>query len=265
MLREEREQYILKLLETKSIVTVAELSEAFHVSEVSIRKLLSAMEKKGSIKRTWGGAIGLDGSLQEYSHLEKNTRYLREKLSIAKAAYNCIDNGDAIFLDSGTTTLQLARLIKQGEKKRILLTTNAVNIAMEFADAPEFSVFLVGGEFRHRILCSTGNFAESMVRQLFFDKGFISGNHLSLQHGFTTPNIQEANFKRTVMQSSKSSYLLLDHSKMGDDSFSLVCGVKEIDKVITDWEVPVYFIEQLRAKGVDVICGQEPAYHRMDV
>lgn len=265
MTREEREQYILKMLEMKSSVTVAELSGAFHLSEVSIRKLLMEMEKKGQIKRTWGGAVGLDSSLREYSHFEKNTKRLREKLAIARLAYDCIDDGDAIFLDSGTTTLQLARLIKQGSKRSIMITTNAVNIAMEFADAPEFSLVLIGGEFRHRILCCTGNIAESTVKKLFFDKGFISGNHLSLQHGFTTPNIQEANFKKAVMESSKASYLMLDHSKFGDDSFSLVCDVREIDKVVTDWAVPLYFLEQLRSKGVDVICGKEPVNYKKDV
>lgn len=114
MLQEERKQYILSLLNAKSSVTVAELSKAFQLSEVSVRKMLMKMEKQGEIKRTWGGAVSVEGSLQEYSHSEKVPKYLKEKLSIAKAAYECISDGDAIMLDSGTTTLQIARLIKKG-------------------------------------------------------------------------------------------------------------------------------------------------------
>mgnify|MGYP000435353411 CR=1 FL=1 len=89
MLQEERKQYILSLLNAKSSVTVAELSKAFQLSEVSVRKMLMKMEKQGEIKRTWGGAVSVEGSLQEYSHSEKVPKYLKEKLSIAKAAYEC--------------------------------------------------------------------------------------------------------------------------------------------------------------------------------
>ena len=103
-----------------------------------------------------------------------------------------------------------------------------------------------------------------MVRRLFFDKGFVSGNHLSLEHGFTTPNIGEANFKRAVMNSSKESFIVLDHSKFGDDSLSLICPIKEIDTVLTDWGAPIQFVEQLRLKGVRVICGNEPVNYWKD-
>ncbi|MCQ4744141.1 MAG: DeoR/GlpR family DNA-binding transcription regulator [Blautia producta] len=264
MLQEERKQYILSLLNAKSSVTVAELSKAFQLSEVSVRKMLMKMEKQGEIKRTWGGAVSVEGSLQEYSHSEKVPKYLKEKLSIAKAAYECISDGDAIMLDSGTTTLQIARLIKKGPKRKIMVTTNAINIAMELAEAEDIPVVLIGGEVRHRILCCTGNFADEMVRRLFFDKGFVSGNHLSLEHGFTTPNIGEANFKRAVMNSSKESFIVLDHSKFGDDSLSLICPIKEIDTVLTDWGAPIQFVEQLRLKGVRVICGNEPVNYWKD-
>lgn len=264
MLQEERKQYILNLLNAKSSVTVAELSKAFQLSEVSVRKMLMRMEEQGEIKRTWGGAVSVEGSLQEYSHSEKVPKYLKEKLSIAKAAYECINDGDAIMLDSGTTTLQIARLIKKGPKRKVMVTTNAINIAMELAEAEDIPVVLIGGEVRHRILCCTGNFADEMVRRLFFDKGFVSGNHISLEHGFTTPNIGEANFKRAVMNSSKESFIVLDHSKFGDDSLSLICPIKEIDTVLTDWGAPIQFVEQLRLKGVRVICGNEPVNYWKD-
>lgn len=264
MVQEERKQYILDLLNEKSSVTVAELSESFHLSEVSVRKMLVKMEDEGKLKRTWGGAISVEGSLQEYSNSEKIPKYLKEKLSIAKLAYECINDGDAIMLDSGTTTLQIARLIKKGEKRKIMVTTNAINIAMELAETEDISIVLIGGEVRHRILCCTGNFAENMVQKLFFDKGFVSGNHLSLEHGFTTPNIGEASFKRSVMKSSKESYIVLDHSKFGDDSLSLICPVREIDNVITDWGASSQFVEQLRAKGVRVFCGSEPLNYWKD-
>lgn len=258
MLLEDRKEYTLKLLQKKSSVTVSELSKIFQVSEVSVRKMLMKMEEDGQVKRTWGGAVSVDSSLREYSHSEKIPKYLKEKISIAKAAYECINDGDAIILDSGTTTLQLARLIKKGHKRKIMVTTNAVNIAMELADAPDISVVLIGGEFRHKILSCVGNFAEDMVNQMFYDKGFVSGNHLSIEHGFTTPNMGEANLKRRIMQSSKESFIVMDHSKFGDDSLCLISPIKEIQAVITDWRARQGFLEQLRMRDIRVISGNEP-------
>lgn len=258
MLMEDRRNHILKLLEAKSSVTVAELSESFGLSEVSVRKLLTAMEQEGSIKRSWGGAVSAYGSLNEFSHKEKEPKRLSEKISIARAAYDCIKDGDAVFLDSGTTTVQLARLIKNGPKRKLMVGTNALNIAMELAEAEDLSIVVIGGELRHRILSCAGTMAEDVLRNLFFDKGFISGNHLTLQHGFTTPNLQEAKIKKMMMKYSKEHYILLDYSKFGDDSLGLIAPISELDGVVTDWRTPRELVQELRDQGVNVVQGVDP-------
>ena len=131
----ERKEYILRQLEEKATVTVTELSEALALSEVSIRKLLMTMEQEGTLRRTWGGAACAHGSLREFSHQEKLTRHLEEKKAIARAAYDCITDGEAVFLDCGTTTIQLAHLIIEGPKRNILVCTNAINIAAALGSA----------------------------------------------------------------------------------------------------------------------------------
>ena len=255
MLAEDRRSYILKLLETRSSVTVTELSTAFGLSEVSVRKLLSSMEQEGLIKRTWGGAVSAYGSLREFYHKEKEPVCLPEKLSIARAAYDCIADGDAVFLGCGTTTVQLARLIRSGKKRNLMVATTGLNIAMELADAEDISVIVIGGELRHRILSCTGTFAENMLKTMFFDKGFIGGNHLTLEHGFTTPKVQEAKLKRMIMENCKEHYILLDHSKFGDDSLSLIAPVEQLGCVITDWKAPQEIVAGLQEQGVRVIQG----------
>lgn len=205
MTTQEKKEFIIKILDTQSSVTVSQLSEAFKISDVSVRKLLAAMEQEGLVKRTWGGAISAYGSLNEFSHKEKEWKHTAEKLSIAYAAYDCISDGDAVFLDCGTTTTQLARVIRSGSKRKILVGTNAINIAMELSEAEDISVIVIGGNFRHRILSCVGAYAEEMMKTLFFDKGFISGNHLTLEHGFTTPDLQEARMKRLMMASCQGT------------------------------------------------------------
>lgn len=130
MIPQGRKDYILQLLNEKPLVTVTELAEAFSLSEVSVRKLLTAMEKEGLLTRSWGGATRAENALHEYSHVEKEKLHLEEKKAIARFCYGEISDGESVFLDSGTTTIQLARLIASGAKRHILIVTNALNIAM---------------------------------------------------------------------------------------------------------------------------------------
>ena len=257
MTTQEKKNLIINMLDTHSSVTVSQLSEIFRISDVSVRKLLAAMEQEGLVKRTWGGAISAYGSLNEFSHKEKEWKHTEEKLSIAYAAYECISDGDAVFLDCGTTTTQLARVIRSGSKRKILVGTNAINIAMELSEAEDISVIVIGGNFRHRILSCVGAYAEDMMKNLFFDKGFISGNHLTLEHGFTTPDLQEARMKRLMMASCKEHYIALDYSIFGDDSLGLIASISDLDGIVTDWRTPKDFVEQLRDRGVNVVQGKE--------
>ena len=255
MQADNRKNDILNLLNKKSSVTVSELSEMLKISEVSVRKLLTSMEQEGQLKRTWGGAVSTYGSLRELSNDEKVTRHLAEKQSIAQAAYNCIDDGEAVFLDSGTTSIQLAKLIVTGHKRKIMVATNAINIGMELCKAEDIQSIIIGGEIRHKIYSCVGYLTDLCLNHLNFDKGFITGNHFSLEHGFTTPNLQEAETKRRILSVSKERFVLMDYSKYGDDSLALIAPMKDVDTIITDWHIPPEIVKQINDKGVRVIVG----------
>ena len=253
MVAQERRNYILRQLEEKSSVTVAELSGALALSEVTVRKLLMAMEREGRLKRTWGGAVCAHGSLRELSHREKEALHLEEKKAIARAAYDCITDGEAVFLDCGTTTIQLAHLIIEGPKRNILVCTNAINIAMELARARDIHSIVIGGELRGSILSCVGGLAEWSLQRLFFDKGFVSGNHFTIEHGFSAPIFPEAELKRRVLSVSKEKFILMDYSKYGDDSLVQIAPANEIDTLITDWRAPEELAQSFGEKGVKVI------------
>ncbi len=254
----ERKAYILRQLEDKSTVTVAELSAALSLSEVSVRKLLAAMEADGQLKRTWGGAVSAYGSLRELSHREKEPLHLPEKQAIAREAYRRIKDGEAIFLDVGTTTLELARLIVTGPLRNILVSTNSIHLAMELSKAENIHVIVIGGELRGNIYSCVGSLADWSLRQLFFDRCFISSNRFSVEHGATTPIFQEADVKRLALGASKERCFLLDSSKFGDDSLVLVAAPAEMDTLITDWHAPQRLLQGFAEKGVEVIAAQPP-------
>ena len=102
-----------------------------------------------------------------------------------------------------------------------------------------------------------GSYAEDMLKNLFFDKGFISGNHLTIEHGFTTPDLQEARMKKLMMNACKEHFIALDYSKFGDDSLGLIASISELDGIVTDWRTSIDMIEQLRDRGVKVVQGKE--------
>lgn len=256
MLADARRRDVLNLLNEKSSVSVFELSELLKLSEVSVRKLLVSMEQDGQLKRTWGGAVSIYGSLCEFSNDEKMPKHLLEKQAIARAAYAVINDGDAIFLDSGTTSIQLARFIVSGPKRNIMVATNATNISMELAKAEDIQSIIIGGEFRHKIYSCVGYLTQLCLDHLNFDKGFITGNHFSLDHGFTTPNLQEADIKNRVLTASKERFVLMDYSKYGDDSLALIAPLRDVDTIITDWHIPLETVKQFNDRGVKIIIGQ---------
>ena len=262
MLKKDRKSYILRLLSEQSAVTVSALSEAFHLSEVSVRKLLESMEQEGTIRRTWGGAVSAMGSTGDPPYEEKMVRHLAEKRAIAKAAYALITDGDAVYLDSGTTTLQLAQMIATGPKRNVMVCTNAINIAMSFRAAEEIEVHLIGGHFNARTLSCSGGMAREALKSLFFDKGFLSGSHFSLERGLTTPNMQEAEVKRTVLSAAKEVFLLADFSKYGNDSLAQIAPAGKMGTLITDWRAPEEIKDDFEELGVRVVRASDDSSNK---
>ena len=132
MLMSERKAEIIKMFEQQSSVSVVELSNYYNVSEVTIRRDLRELDKKGYVVRIHGGAISVKmGATFEPRQSEKEQKNIYEKKNIAKNAYKMISEGETIFLDAGSTTLQLVRLLKSKKKKDLTIITNAFNIARQ--------------------------------------------------------------------------------------------------------------------------------------
>lgn len=252
MLSEERKRQILDMLQEKTSVSVSELSDKFNVSEVTIRKMLNELDDHGFLKRTRGGAMSLTTSVSEFEEKEKEKRNTKEKKAIAKVAYDYIKDGETVFIDAGSTTLELIRLIKNGNKRNIVVVTNAINIAMEMIEAEDIDLILIGGCVRHRILSCVGSIAEKAIDSLFIDKVFLGANSLDIEHGITTPNIFEAQVKQRMQKSTKEIVLIADYSKFGLTSLAKICPITSINRIITDWNVPVEYVNAIRDMGVDI-------------
>lgn len=256
MRKAQRKAFILEQIRAEAHVTVTGLSETFALSEVSVRKLLDEMEREGSLRRTWGGAASAQGSLQEPAYQDKIERNQAEKEAIADAAYARIADGDAIYLDSGTTSLRLAQRLAGGERRGVWVCTNALNVAMAFQEVHHIEVVLIGGTFRPRILSCTGGVAREMLGRLCFDKAFLTGSGFSVERGLTTPNIEEAEIKRTVLLGAREIFVMADYSKYGNDALAQIAPVRQMGTLITDWRMQPAVVERFMALGIGVVSAQ---------
>ncbi len=243
MLTEQRYEWILKLLEEKKTVTVMELTELLGASESTVRRDITALDKAGRLTRVFGGAVAnqLNG-VYEPTVAQKEELFREEKGRIAAYAAGLIEPEDFIFLDAGTTT---GRMLDFLPSCRATFVTNAVAHAQKLASRG-CSVFLLGGTLKHSTEAVVGSQALLMLQSFHFTKGFFGANGVTKKAGFTTPDLQEAQVKRTAMAQCGRAYVLCDHSKFGVVS-SVTFGTIRDGMILSDEA----------ADGYDVIlCGK---------
>ncbi|MFG6150115.1 DeoR/GlpR family DNA-binding transcription regulator [Halobacillus sp. B23F22_1] len=251
MFMEERKAQILEYLRHMSRASVHDLSQQFNVSDSTIRRDLKELEETDSIKRTHGGAILLQPVSFEASIGDRKKDYITEKQAIAKKAVEFINPGDAILLDSGTTTYELVKELKSFSNLSIV--TNSIIIMQELADIQGLDVMLLGGNVRRETSALVGPFAEQSLNMIRIDKAFIGTNGLDLKEGIiTTPNLTEARIKRMMITNSRHTILMTDHSKIGKVNFAKVADLSEIDFCIVDNQAPDHFEEDMNRYDVNV-------------
>jgi len=247
----ERRDNIIKQLQKNGKVRVDELSEQFGVTTVTIRNDMDFLEEKGILYRTHGGALIRNNVYNDTSIEEKQKLNKEEKLKIGQKAAELVKDGQAVLLDSGTTTLQIAYQL--GERKELTLMTNALIIALEMAKYNGINVMLTGGTLRAESCSLVGPDAEKTIKNYFFDILFLGVDGLDIGYGLTTPNPMEAQLNRIMVQRAKQVIAVTDSSKLGRHSFSYICDLDMISKIITDHKISSTFEQELIKRNVDVI------------
>ncbi|THE13863.1 DeoR/GlpR transcriptional regulator [Bacillus timonensis] len=229
MLTPERHQLILSLLKEQSVVKLHELVERTNSSESTIRRDLVQLEQENQLKRVHGGAALIHRNRTEPSYKEKTAKNIKEKIAIAKFASQLIQEGDSIFLDAGTTTQELIPFLDQ---EGLTVVTNGVHLIEPLLEKG-IATYLIGGIIKPQTKAMIGSRALSSLNLYRFDKCFLGVNGIDLKYGFTTPDPEEALIKQTAMGLAKKSFILADHSKFNEVSFSKVSSFKDA-VLITD-------------------------------
>lgn len=253
LLVEERRRHILDLLAKQERLTVEELVARFGVSAVTVRGDLDALAGAGEIVRSHGGAIKRRETFPDLPLNVKETRHHAEKVRIGHAAARIIRDGEIIILDSGTTTAEIARQIKFLELKSLTVVTNGLNIAMELAPLPHVRVLMIGGLLRQTSYSTVGPHAEQTLRGLNADRLFLGVDALDPDSGLSTPDILEAQVNALMIRVSREVTAVADASKFMKRSLSVIAGLSEIHRLITDDRAATATLALLRARGLDVV------------
>lgn len=249
---EERKLKILEYIEEHRKATVAELCDVFHVSSATIRNDLRDLEGAGLLIRTHGGAMVKTKTGLESDMNQRKVQHLPEKRAIAETALRLVEDGDTIILDTGTTTLELARLL--GQRSDVTVVTNDLAIALALEDIETVKTVFMGGIVRRKFHCTVvgGLSSRDVFSGLTVDKAFMALNSFSIDKGASTPDITHAETKKLMMSIAAKVILLFDSSKMGRNSFALFAPTDRIDAIVTDSMRPEERA-RLEENGVEVL------------
>jgi DeoR family transcriptional regulator, aga operon transcriptional repressor len=247
----ERRAKILELLDKQGQVRVADLTAMFGVSEVTVRNDLERLEKKKLLIKTRGGAIQTPRVGFDYEFNKELNQSLKEKQAIGKKAAELVKEKDTIILDSGTTTLEVARNLTQF--KDLTIITNGILIAHELARYPNLKIVMLGGTLRQSSLSLVGPMAEENLKMLFCDKVFLGVNGIDTKYGMFTTHIEDASLNRLMITMAREVIVVTDSSKFLKRSFSIIGPIGSIDTLVTDTNVPKEELRHLNNAGVQTI------------
>jgi len=248
---EERRQEIVKRVNDCGRASVAELAEQFGVSEVTIRADLQALAARNLIVRTHGGAVPAGRGLHELPLAIRSQQQVSEKERIGVAGAVLVSHGDAIILDSSSTSFAIARHLKHHRDLTIL--TNSLAVAHEMLDAPGVTVVMPGGTLRREMASLTGGNGLEKLQGFNIQKGFFGATGISVPEGLTDLSAGEADVKRSLVTMCREVIAVLDATKWGRVGLVSFATLDAIDRVITDVKAPPDLVEGVRALGVQVV------------
>ena len=248
----ERRALIMRLLEQTEEVRVTDLSRDTGISEVTIRKDLTVLQNRNLLVRTRGGAMRkpVENQNEDTSIGKKRMFNFKEKERIGEEAVKLINEGDFIMIDSGTTTLEVARHLDKFHHLHIL--TNAMNIATELMNYKRFDVVLLGGNVRINSHSTVGPLALSQLKNFSGYKLFLGVDSFSLDSGVSTPSLEEALLNQIMVQQAERVIAVFDSSKFNKRSFVHVADAHQLDCIITDSAIPAGMTAKLKRAGIDV-------------
>lgn len=255
MLAVERRAQIEQMIIKNKSVLVLELAKQFDVTTETIRSDLEKLEKQGVLVRTYGGATLVESIEPDMEIHRRDTVNFEGKQSIGKCAAQMIKEGETVFLDASTSSLHLARNIK--EKKGITVITNAEKIVMELSECADIKVICTGGMLNKKNMSYTGRIVEETIRRNYYaNKVFFSCRGVTLLRGLMESSEAEAEIKKAMIECAETAVFLCDKQKLGRLGVPVISGIDKIDCFITDIKLDEEWKQALAENDVRLITAQ---------
>ncbi len=252
MFADERKNKIIAMLENRSSITTSELTELFQVSLETIRRDLEYLEGQGALKRVHGGAIAV-GQIKNYTTYQGRTgEHQPEKKHLALAACAYIQEGDVIALDAGTTTIELAALIRD-RFQGLTVLTHSLEVVKLLSQKESIRTILAGGIYMPQENCFGGHLTLDMIRQLHVSKCFIAPAAVSLDFGLSDYMPDLIMIQRALLAIADHAYVLADSSKFESCAPMKVCDLGPQLSLITDAGLSDQLLEAYQSASIPVI------------
>jgi DeoR/GlpR family transcriptional regulator of sugar metabolism len=238
------------LIRERGVIRIEDLCRQLKVSPATMRRDLDQLEQGGAIRRVHGGAVSVESRLEEPMFADKASLAVREKRRIAEAALTFIEPGDTIYLDGGSTVLELARLLR--DRTNLTVVTNSLRAAHELSGRGP-RLILIGGELRRLSQTMVGPLTRLVLHELHLDKAFMGTIGFSAKEGLTTTDPSEAFTKEVVMGQARQVIVLADSSKAGKVSFASAGHWDDVHVLITDKLVDKDLSKQLIKNGIKLV------------
>lgn len=251
MLTEERRTKLLETIENKQFISVNQLSETFNVHETTIRRDLDELESQGLVVRIHGGVVPASIKQDEPTFEDRATENINEKVKIGKYAAKYINSGEAIILDSGTTTLEIAKTLNEmPQLQDITIITNDVNIASVLRSNRGITTIVTGGTLFHDSYMLNGQIANESLQKLSVDKVFVATPALNIEKGLTHFNELLITTKKNMIEASAKKIVVADHTKIGRRALYTFLPINQIDLLITDKQTDKKLIDEMYKNGI---------------
>lgn len=255
MLALERRNLILEKLQEEKRVVVSELSQQFGVSEETIRRDLEKMEKEGLATKSYGGAVLNENTSIDMPFNVRKKANVTGKQKIAELAAAQIHDGDHIILDASSTSVFIAKAIK--DKSHLTVITNSIEIIIELSDVSDWNIICSGGSLREGYLALVGPKTAEGLGSFNADKAFFSCKGIDMEKGITDGNEMFSQVKHVMMYSAKESMLAVDSTKFDKVAFSKLCDVRSMSTIITDKKPDDKWLGYFEQNGIKCIYPED--------
>jgi len=247
----ERELRIIQFLEQQGRISVIEICQMFSISKATARRDLEFLAEQNYIRRVHGGAISIDQAPPEPPILQRQSKRAEEKKRIGRITAQMIQDGDSVFLGSGTTVLEVSKKLR--DRKGLTVVTNSLPVLNTLSGYNNISLIALGGVLRDSELSFIGHITEQALGEIRVDKVIIGVRAIHIENGLTNDYLPETMTDRAILKAGNENIIVADHTKINIVSTAFLAPINSFHKLVTDQESPAEFITSLENLGIEVI------------